>query len=120
MRDNTWTRDHDHLIAKNIEGLSFIERGMAGGPELPEPPHYNTDLLACYRAAEAWRKGGEQRRYILRSSVDWPSCCVEKFRSKPAWAQLLDDAGPSASDSGATITEAFARALYQLAERTEM
>lgn len=53
-----WNRECDRILAEKCEGLKFIERGMAGGPDLPEPPHYNTDIAACIRAAEAWVFGG--------------------------------------------------------------
>lgn len=114
MSPSEWTRDHDRLIAERIEGLRFIERGMAGGPELPEPPHYPTDLLACYRAAETWRKGGDGRMYILGSAVEM----AEYTPSLPE-VTMGDWCKGRWTTHAATITEAFASALYEMAERTE-
>lgn len=56
-----WTREHDRFIAEKAESLStFCAPG--GMPyyrtddHTGDVPHYDTDLMACIRAAEAYRK----------------------------------------------------------------
>jgi len=61
----TWTREHDAVIARECEGLAFdatdytyeSKPSAETGDVVWLPiPHYSTDLAACFRAAEAWRK----------------------------------------------------------------
>ena len=72
-----WTREHDAWIARECEGLHpRIENGLygdkwvvehrerggeAGWHSTLDMGHYNTDIAACIRAAEAWRQKREGR-----------------------------------------------------------
>ena len=64
-----WTREHDAWIARECDGMKAQkERGMPerlwkwkGTNYYGYCPSYSTDIAACIRAAEAWRKRGEGR-----------------------------------------------------------
>ncbi len=90
----TWTRECDRILAERCEGrtvyqgnANWPEGGFAGMDSNPcdlywvrsEPdgigqcpvavPHYNTDIAAEKRAAEAWRVQKPRRSYVIYSQT---------------------------------------------------
>ena len=106
MESNNWSRDHDRILAERCEGMRFIERGFAGGPLLPEPPRYDTDIAACFRAAEAWRKRNPSER---KWAIDSPWGVLDNFEAgaREGWNEKRWTA------AGATPADAIAWALYE-------
>ena len=125
-----WTRAHDAHIARECEGLE-IEYRVSGvgnsGPvdwcvksPMPFTPHggepedvwvpiktYSTDIAACIRAAEAWRKRGEGR--TVKIEWDGPDVKAGLGDRVGGWHQWF-----SPCDKAAT---ALAWALYRATER---
>lgn len=129
MRHGHWTREHDCVLAERCEGLAVTQSTNGLGQvdyftqmTLPSSfghfgntqpvvtvqsiPRYNTDIAACIRAAEGWRKQGPDRNYTTQSERDIPG-----FRVSPASAScLIGHARLVGSGEGPA---ALAQALYE-------
>ena len=82
-----WTRAHDAVLAEKCEGITtfvedehlglsfYDEEGDEGwGPPMVQVPHYQADISATIRAAEAWRKQGDGRYWqhgVDQDGNDW-------------------------------------------------
>jgi hypothetical protein len=126
----TWTREHDALIARVAEGAEirtcdeamnahrvtspgarkhYRETGgnhwyvTPDGESMPVS-NYNTDIVACLRAAEAWRKQEPRiRAYEIESPRSEGGAFTGVASSAPDF---------NLEEAGATAAEALAAALY--------
>ena len=113
---NQWTREHDAVIAEKCDG----QKAPLGKSPLSRSswekylPNYNTDIAACIRAAEAWRKQDEMRRsYGVISPV--------AILGSPLWEGYVNwwdrgtvaDVDSSIGCDGPTPAAALAWALYK-------
>lgn len=120
MKSNNWTRKHDRIIAERCEGLTTVEPFHGGDYRIVRRfqqtafgetwdsaswtplPHYNTDIAACFRAAEAWRRQQPGRKYAIYSAVDGPR------QTYPPIITLLDSPEPRKY-----VSETLHEALYE-------
>ena len=75
-----WTRSHDAWIAREREGMNrvMVRRGSICDTQDASIPHYNTDLTACIRAAEAWAaKDSEYRSWTLARAGTLLGQCMD-------------------------------------------
>ncbi len=81
-----WTREDDRRIAERCEGLKVLPRSLVTeGPDgLFNLSHYNTDLAAAHRAAEAWRTQRPGRWYECRSDMQ------DQFGVRPSSVGLFE------------------------------
>ena len=100
-----WTRSHDAWIAREIEGMNRVmaRRGSICDTQDASIPHYNTDLTACIRAAEAWAaKDSEYRSWTLARAGTLLGQCLEdghhyihEGEDGLAWALYEATGGPA-------------------------
>ena len=115
----TWTREHDRILAARCENLRIMDPthvehrergGEAGWHDRVPLDHYDTDIAACIRAAEAWRKQDSYTR-AWGLSVDE----TEDGGLDSAWTKFLldgEDRWDRTSGAGETAA-ALAWALWE-------
>jgi len=105
-----WSREKDRVLAEKCEGWKRIE-GNENSMRMPcglgkSLPYYTEDLPAVVRAAEAWRKGGDRRNWVLYSGQS-----AEGFGERPMHAAVL--VGHAQVKGTGEGPAALAHALYQ-------
>jgi hypothetical protein len=118
----SWTREHDRLIAEKIGNRIVVEKyneyWIAYSLPLEPISDYFTDLAACFREVETWRKAGDpvkstDLRCKRKVQIDSPN-----GMRHPKWSvSCFEGTKLVAFGEGVTPSEAVARALYELAER---
>ena len=108
--ENSWHRSHDRLIAERIEDFVVVEyRGdyyRAYTQPLAPVPDYLTDIAACFRAADRAVRIDSTLTYSVHGDGQRKSVAI--WRTEDLHIDSFEAQTPS---------EAFARALHQLAER---
>jgi hypothetical protein len=101
-----WTRARDAWIAREIEGIQvwvMARDGLISDTQGASIPHYNTDLTACIRAAEAWAaKDSEYWSWTLARAATLLAHCmhdqwhyIHEGEDGLAWALYDATGGPT-------------------------